>query len=602
VALVADRRQHSGGGTGWGASGAVLLLAAIRASGRRSRRFKLGHGERSMTTDSSKTRTERINAILDRFLTAGMATWAGIAFHWIGLALLTLLFVCSDDSEPLPLLPAKSLPAALADSGPLANARPVVAVPADAVLPTPQRASVELKGKRYAVVIVGASRDEVWVHVGDATVVVSQSAALGPPGPESNDSSLPLRILLLFAGVLVLARFANNALVTRVTEGRWGAGALDFARIVGAASMLSFFGVFAALLIFGIAPGAYFALIPLGWVLGTTFLYFEHHDAFRAAVEQLRRPADGGLEAAVPASHRGLLSLDDWDLLARLEREKGDIVRQLIVVGIRPVPQPGTLDARWGPEGYDEEHRRAWDHDVKHNERVVVRLRLCIELGLLVLVANRLQMTLLAREQLALPTTLLLPRIPSHARAQLARATADLQRGNARSAASLCGGILEGLAKKVVQQCLGPDLSPANKDLQKEMAACGIKWSGLDGASVGTLGLVLGELFGDRLPKLTLSAAGAAARTKPQLEFGRTLSAIVKAATPVRNAFAHDKSSIDERSEPVLAFRLLQLTRVFGELVAELTPGEDPPPELLIERNPPASENAGSPPAEPADV
>ncbi len=338
-----------------------------------------------MTTDSSKTRTERINAILDRFLTAGMATWAGIAFHWIGLALLTLLFVCSDNSEPLPLLPAKSLPAALADSGPLANARPVVAVPADAVLSTPQRASVELKGKRYAVVIVGASRDEVWVHVGDATVVVSQSAALGPPGPESNDSSLPLRILLLFAGVLVLARFANNALVTRVTEGRWGAGALDFARIVGAASMLSFFGVFAALLIFGIAPGAYFALIPLGWVLGTTFLYFEHHDAFRAAVEQLRRPADGCLEAAVPASHRGLLSLDDWDLLARLEREKGDIVRQLIVVGIRPVPQPGTLDARWGPEGYDEEHRRAWDHDVKHNERVVVRLRLCIELGLLVL-------------------------------------------------------------------------------------------------------------------------------------------------------------------------------------------------------------------------
>ncbi len=210
------------------------------------------------------------------------------------------------------------------------------------------------------------------------------------------------------------------------------------------------------------------------------------------------------------------------------------------------------------------------------------------------LVANRLQLTLLAREQLALPTTLLLPRIPSHARAQLARATADLQRGNARSAASLCGGILEGLAKKVVQQCLGPDLSPANKDLQKEMAACGIKWSGLDGASVGTLGLVLGELFGDRLPKLTLSAAGAAARTKPQLEFGRTLSAIVKAATPVRNAFAHDKTSIDERSEPVLAFRLLQLTRVFGEVVAEFAPEENPEPIELIERHPPEAATTGA--------
>jgi hypothetical protein len=540
-----------------------------------------------MAAERKRPLKARFDALMDE-VSGAMATSLGSLVHWVGWGLLTTFFLAvGSGRDGLLPPPAEALPAIIADGGPLEHGRTIAAVPADVALLKPEAASLELDGKRYHIDIVGASREEMWLAVGDRKLVVPQTITIGPPGPAA-ERAWGMEAALVVAIVLALAWLMFATLESRVTEGRWGVGALDLSRAISSIGLLLSVVGFFGFLIFDVRAGPVWALLPFGWVFGMTFSHFERHDAFTAAIDELKRPLDVDLAAAVSGSRRWLLSLEDWDLLARLDREKGDIVRQLMIVGIRPVPQPNTLAATWGPLGHGsrEEDKAEWAHHLEHNERVVERLRLCLDLGLLVLVANRLQTTLLAREQLALPTMLLLPRIPPHARAQLARATADLQRGDARSAASLCGGIVEGLAKHVVKRSLASNPPTSHKALQKAMDEHGIKWSTLEAAPLGTLALVLARVFSSDASKLPLSDFGEQARKNPRLELGRTLVAVANAATPVRNAFAHERNSMDQRSEPVLAFRLLQLTRVFAEIVAELLPDEDPPAAELVESHP----------------
>lgn len=531
----------------------------------------------------------------------GMATSRGVILNLLAIGLLGVLFLvdCNELTPPLPPLPADHHALAMGEGGPLAGGRYATAVPQDALLAVAKPASLEMDGKRYAVGITGASRDEIWLDVGHRTVVVSQSISLGPPGRQ-DDADEPGRAWWFFVGVMFLAWIAYGSIEKRVVTGRWGAGALDLARATEAVGMLLSCGGLLFFIIFDVKIGTIWALLPVGWYFGLTFAQFERHPAFLTALEGLRGTSESGLDGIVPKGGRWRLSLEHWEVLSRIDREKGDIIRQLIVIGVRPVPILNSLAAKSGAD-------RANDGDLyaaelqqhrEHNERCVERLKICIDLGLLVLTADRLQLTLLAREQLALPTMLLLPRMPEHARAQLARATADLQRGEALSAASLCGGILEGLSKHVVKQCLKSDISAG--ELQRAMKDRRIRWSNLEQAELGTLSLVLGELFGEQRSTLPLSDFGEIAQTHPRLEFGRTLGAMLKAAAPIRNSFAHANKSVDQSKETLLAFRLLQLTRVFGEIVAELVPGEDPSPDALVEQNSPAPPG-GEPSARGAD-
>ena len=372
--------------------------------------------------------------------------------------------------------------------------------------------------KQISGVLVGADGDSVWLFVSRTLVRVPQALGLVQPVPPESVEHRSGRVLLSILVPLGLLWCAGLALANRFKEGfRSGHHRLE-SYIAARRSKQLVHGFMVLIVCVGLVPQASFVaeevfglglglgsgveglgrlvaahgpfvLLVVGviWVVDRSlkhaveWLEFEDfRERVKIFAEEASSTARADLEPQIA------LTLKHREILEHIAEAPLSLPVQLVAAGVVPRAKAGPKgDFRKVWKNYPQQVRRfekmeeratigerRFNDAAKVVRELVLLSFLRFDLGVLV-VTDR------AREALALPRLLFIPRIPVSWRVELARAESELQAGNSGESLRICGRLLEAALKLILKE-----LHPG----QQVMRACRV-WLGSSEATLQDMAL-----------------------------------------------------------------------------------------------------------------
>jgi hypothetical protein len=265
------------------------------------------------------------------------------------------------------------------------------------------------------------------------------------------------------------------------------------------------------------------------------------------------------------------IDLDHLELLARIQSSNLPSDLQFPQLGLVPETRRRLPPSWWSR--VPESDSPPWptlelvDEFVDSNNRVIERLKILIDFGLVYAERDRLQVTVAGREALALPSSLYVSTLPARARAALASADMKFRAGDYEGCTTVCGIEIEAFLKDVIYAFV-----PAVED-QNSLLKC-MDWN-TDVAELafGKLAILVAALLDVRrnekrdwpssaeqwLAEREVRRRVDRYRSEPRREFIDLLSL----CNGLRNTTSHDKDSTPSHDQKVgRAYRLLHLTRM----------------------------------------
>jgi hypothetical protein len=265
------------------------------------------------------------------------------------------------------------------------------------------------------------------------------------------------------------------------------------------------------------------------------------------------------------------IDLDHLELLARIQSSNLPYDLQLPQLGLIPETR-GRIPPSWFTR-VPESESPPWptldlvEEFVGSNDRLVERLKILIDFGLVYAERDRLQVTVAGREALALPSSLYVSTLPARARSALASADMKFRAGDYEGCTTVCGIEIEAFLKDVIYTFV-----PAVEDqrlLVKHMRYD----KDVPDLAFGKLAALVAALlevsrtedrdwptraeqwFAEREVRRRIDRY----RSEPRREFIDLLSL----CNGLRNTTSHDKDSTPSHDQKVgRAYRLLHLTRM----------------------------------------
>jgi hypothetical protein len=265
------------------------------------------------------------------------------------------------------------------------------------------------------------------------------------------------------------------------------------------------------------------------------------------------------------------IDLDHLELLARIQSSNLPFDLQLPQLGLVPETRRRLPPSWWSR--VPESESPPWptlelvDEFVESNNRVIERLKILIDFGLVYAERDRLQVTVAGREALALPSSLYVSTMPARARAALASADMKFRAGDYEGCTTVCGIEIEAFLKDVIYAFV-----PAAEERSSFLKS--MKWDAtVAELGFGKLAVVVAALLDvkrkqdrdwpqsaeDWLKERDVRRRIAHYRSEPRSEFIDLLSL----CNVLRNTTSHDKDSAPNHDQKIgRAYRLLHLTRM----------------------------------------